>query len=128
MVNQAAQQAGPELDQDQARRATLARIAAQRERMRGRPIIRFLAAGAGILMGLASLPLLIVLPELGIPLLLGGLGLLALRFDWASRAVVKAEWWTLLFRRWLARQSRAVRIALLVAVIAVAALIIWLIL
>ncbi|MFE0101339.1 hypothetical protein ACFWZ2_09370 [Streptomyces sp. NPDC059002] len=118
-----------DLSEEESRQATLARLAARRERLGGRSMaVRVLAAGAGAVMGLGGLLLMVLLPELGIPLLLGGLSLLALEFDWASRAVVRVEWWTVLLRRWLARQSPTVRALLVLAVIAVAVLIIWLIL
>lgn len=119
--------ASGELNRDAARQATLARIAARRERQRGRPIaVRIVAAGAGALLGLGGLALLLWLPELGIPLLLAGLSLLALEFVWASRAVIRVEWWSLVLRRWLARRSPATKIMLTVAAVAVAIVVLWL--
>ncbi|MDG4857134.1 hypothetical protein P8605_03005 [Streptomyces sp. T-3] len=129
MADRTKQRAGLDMNQEEARQATLARIAARREQLRGRPMaVRVLAAGAGALMGLAGLVLMVFLPELAIPLLVGGLSLLALEFEWASRAVVRVEWWTLLFRRWLSRQSPVARVVVIVAMIALAVLILWLIL
>ncbi|MGH4033621.1 hypothetical protein ACQB60_32360 [Actinomycetota bacterium Odt1-20B] len=114
------------LSQEEASRATLARIAARRERLRGRSgVVRVLAVGAGALMSLGGLVLMVLLPELAIPLLLGGLSLLALEFAWATRAVVRVEWWTVLLRRWLARRSPVAKALLFLAVIAVAVLVLW---
>lgn len=71
--------------------AVLDRVLAQRERHRGRSI--FVRAGvmvAGGAVSVFAVPLLLA-PELGLPLLLFGLRLLALEFDWAVRLYVRVE-------------------------------------
>ena len=68
-----------------------ARLEAARERQRQRPrAARILTVLGGGLVGLvgAALLLLLLVPELGFPLLLVGLRLLALEYEWAARAYV----------------------------------------
>jgi hypothetical protein len=70
----------------------LERVLAQRERHRGRSI--FVRAGVVVAGGAVSVfaaPLSVVVPELGLPLLLFGLRLLALEFDRAARLYVRVE-------------------------------------
>jgi hypothetical protein len=72
--------------------AVLERVLAQRERHRGRSI--FVRAGVVVAGGAVSVfaaPLSVVVPELGLPLLLFGLRLLALEFDRAARLYVRVE-------------------------------------
>lgn len=72
--------------------AVLERVLIQREKHRGRSI--FVRAGVVIAGGAISVfaaPLSVVAPELGLPLLLFGLRLLALEFDWAARLYVRVE-------------------------------------
>lgn len=77
----------------------LERVAARRVKHRERPVVvRVLTAAAGVVVGVAGLVLVVPLPEAGLPLLLGGLGLLALEFDWAARALA-----------WVTRRAEAVR-------------------
>lgn len=69
---------------------TLARMFERRERHRGRSI--FVRAGVVVAGGAVSLfaaLLSVVAPEFGLPLLLVGLRLLALEFDWAARLYTK---------------------------------------
>lgn len=71
--------------------AVLERVLLQREKHRGRSI--FVRAGvmvAGGAVSVFAVPLLLA-PELGLPLLLFGLRLLALEFDWAVRLYVRVE-------------------------------------
>jgi hypothetical protein len=71
--------------------AVLERVLLQREKHRGRSI--FVRAGVMVAGGAVSafaVPLLLA-PELGLPLLLFGLRLLALEFDWAVRLYVRVE-------------------------------------
>ena len=68
------------------------RVLLQREKHRGRSI--FVRAGVVVAGGAVSVfaaPLSVVVPELGLPLLLFGLRLLALEFDWAARLYVRVE-------------------------------------
>lgn len=70
--------------------ATLARVFERRERHRERSI--FVRAGVVVAGGAVSLfaaLLSIITPEFGLPLLLFGLRLLALEFDWAARLYTK---------------------------------------
>ena len=70
----------------------LERVLHQREEHRGRSI--FVRAGVVIAGGVVSVfatPLSVFSPELGLPLLLFGLRLLALEFDWAVRLYVRVE-------------------------------------
>lgn len=71
--------------------AVMERVLLQREKHRGRSI--FVRAGVVITGGAVSIfavPLLLA-PELGLPLLLFGLRLLALEFDWAARLYARVE-------------------------------------
>ena len=68
------------------------RVLLQREEHRGRSI--FVRAGVVVAGGAVSVfatPLSVLSPELGLPLLLFGLRLLALEFDWAARLYVRVE-------------------------------------
>ena len=71
--------------------AVLERVLLQREKHRERSIfVRAGVAVAGGAVGVFAVPLLLA-PELGLPLLLFGLRLLALEFDWAVRLYVRVE-------------------------------------
>ena len=66
-----------------------ARLQAARERQRQRSrAARVLTVLGGGLVGLLGAVLLLPLPELGLPLLLVGLRVLALEYEWAERAYV----------------------------------------
>ena len=72
-----------------------ARLEAERERhrQRSRPA-RILTVLGGGLVGLVGAVLLVLFPELGLPLMLVGLRLLALEYEWAARAYVPvARFW-----------------------------------
>ena len=72
--------------------AVLDRVLAQRERHRGRPIlVRAGVVVAGGAVSIFAAPLSVVVPELGLPLLLFGLRLLALEFDRAARLYARVE-------------------------------------
>ena len=72
-------------------------------------VVRILTAGAGGLGAAVGLVLLLPFPEFGVPLLVAGLGALALEFDWAARALT----WTLRqadrARRWFRSLRPATR-------------------
>jgi len=72
-----------------------ARLEATRERHRQRShAARILTVLGGGLVGLLGAVLLLPLPELGLPLFLVGLRLLALEYEWAARAYVPvARFW-----------------------------------
>ena len=72
-------------------------------------------------MGLLGAVLLVPLPELGLPLLLVGLRLLALEYEWAARAYVPVA------RFWGRVKTLSMRWKIAIAAIAVAAVaaIVW---
>ncbi|MGH3500415.1 MAG: PGPGW domain-containing protein [Nocardioidaceae bacterium] len=115
-------------ERDVDKQAAVRRVAARRDRHRQRPIgIRAAVAGTGMVMTVAGLPLLVV-PELGLPVLLAGLALLALEFEWAMQAMAWTHWRSLQLRRWLARRPRRVKFGLLVLLaIAVLLVAVWLV-
>ena len=103
--------------------AVLERVLTQREKHRGRSI--FVRAGVVIAGGAVSVlagPLSVLSPELGLPLLLFGLRLLALEFDWATRLYVRVE---KLARRLLGWLKSKVGIAVVLLVAAIVAVAVW---
>lgn len=103
--------------------AVMERVLAQRERHRGRSI--FVRAGvvvAGGVVSVLAVPLSVLSPELGLPLLLFGLRLLALEFDRAARLYVRVE---KLARRLLGWLKSKVGIAVVLLVAAVVAVAVW---
>jgi uncharacterized protein (TIGR02611 family) len=107
----------------------LARARVEHHRARGRERslpARALLALLGVALFVVSLPLVIVLPEAGIPALLLGLRLLAVEFDWAARAFTWVTWrWTQLLG-WFHEQPAGVRSTIVVALAGVAILVLWL--
>lgn len=72
--------------------AVLEKVLAQRERHRRRSVlVRAGVVVAGGAVSVFAAPLSVVVPELGLPLLLFGLRLLALEFDRAARLYVRVE-------------------------------------
>ncbi|MGA8254463.1 MAG: hypothetical protein WBW75_27795 [Mycobacterium sp.] len=70
-----------------ARDAALSRVFAYRERGQARPMpVRAALAVFGGVLLVASIPMIVLLPEVGIPALLIALRLLAVEADWAARA------------------------------------------
>jgi hypothetical protein len=72
-----------------------------------------------------GLPLAILLPELGLPVAAAGLGLLALEFDWAARALASVLRLSERTRGWWRRRSRrtkAVAYTTLAVVVGLAAI------
>ena len=103
--------------------AVLERVLLQREKHRGRSI--FVRAGVVVAGGAVSVfaaPLSVLSPELGLPLLLFGLRLLALEFDWAARLYVRVE---KLARRLLGWLKSKVGIAVVLLIAAVVAVAVW---
>jgi len=95
------------LDRDEAR----ARVGEARARHQQRPmVVRVAVAAAGFVL-LAVAIFFVWFPEVGLPLALVALRLLALEFDWA----VTAQAWILLkwaqLRGWFARQSLLAKFA-----------------
>jgi len=100
------------------------RLAARRRRHRRRgAVARVLIVAGGVIVALAGVVATIPLPELGLPLLLAGLDLLALEFDWAARATARVYRAYRGLRAWVHSRSRPVQglLALLALAVAVAA-------
>jgi hypothetical protein len=113
------------LDPEAVKQAVRSRVAAQRDRHRRRPVpLRVVTAVGGSLLALAGL-LLLWVPELGLPLLVPGLGLLALEFDWAVTARASAEWRVAILRDRVRRAPAAVKWAVTIAVVAVTVAAAW---
>ena len=74
----------------------------------------------GFLLLVAAIPLIVLLPEAGVPAILVALRLLGSEFDWAARAYAWVTWQWGRFRAWFAHQSRAARWLVVGALIAVA--------
>lgn len=114
-----------DLDPAAVRQAVLERVAAQRDRHRRRPrALRVITAVGGSVLALAGL-LLLWVPELGLPLLIPGLGLLALEFDWAVAARAWAEWRLALLRDRLRRAPAGAKLAVVIVVVVVTVLAAW---
>lgn len=108
------------------RDSALARLHARRERGRARrPLVRVILGGIGALLLIASIPLIVVFPEAGIPVLLIALRLLAVEVDWAARAYVWTDWRFCQARDWLYRQPRAVHWAMGIGFLVLGAVIVW---
>lgn len=89
------------------------------------PLRRGLAALAGGLLALVALPVLVLLPEFGIPLLLAALRLLAFQFAWAARANAWIDERWRRFRRWFAGAPAPLRIAIVIGLLAIAVAVAW---
>ena len=114
-------------EKELSRNAALSRVMAQRARGRSRSAaVRALIAAGGLLIALAAFPLVIVLPELGIPALLLALRLLAVEFDRAAHSYAWVVWRWGRVTRWYRTRSRAVRAAVIVGLLAIAACLLWL--
>lgn len=91
-----------------------ARLQAARERQRQRSrAARILTVLGGGLVGLLGAVLLLPLPELGFPLLLVGLRVLALEYEWAARAYVPVA------RLWERLKALSMRWKVAIAAVAV---------
>lgn len=98
-----------------------------RERGRQRsPVARVVVGVVGGALLVASVPLVILLPEIGIPALLVGLRLLAVEAKWAARAYAWIDWRFSQARDWFHRQSLAIRAVVVLAMLAVAVALVWL--
>ena len=113
-------------DPTTARDDALARVLGYRARARRRPpALRAALAVLGTLLLVACVPLVVVLPEIGVPALLVALRLLAAEADWAARAYAWIDWRFNQSRDWFHRQPIPVRSAVLVALLAAAAALVW---
>jgi hypothetical protein len=108
------------------RDAALARLHARRERGQARPtLVRVILVGIGAVLFVASVPLTVVFPEAGVPVLLIGLRLLAVEVDWAARAYVWTDWRFCQARDWLYRQPRWVHVAMGISFLMLGVAIVW---
>ncbi|GAA0577543.1 hypothetical protein GCM10010172_72870 [Paractinoplanes ferrugineus] len=113
-------------DRAAVEQAVRARVAARRERHRQRPlVVRVLAAIGGFLTCLVG-AVLIWAPELALPLLLVGFGLLALEFDWATKAQIWTELRITLIRARLKRQPTWLKAVLVVLAVLFVGVAVWL--
>jgi hypothetical protein len=109
------------------RQAALERVLEQRCVGQARPrAIRVGSAAFGIVAALVAVPLVIVLPELGIPLLLLALRLLAVEFDWAAHSYAWVLWRWQQAVAWYHAASTPVRTLVVLALLAVAVALLWL--
>lgn len=109
----------------ESRDEALARVLAYRERGRSRAMpLRLLVAVLGGVLLVVSVPLIILLPEAGIPALLVAFRLLAVEADWAARAYAWTDWRFAQLHGWFTRQSRPARTAIVLGLILVAVAII----
>ena len=109
------------------RREALDRVLAYRERGRRRSFAtRAALAVVGATLLVASVPLIVVLPEVGVPALLVALRLLAVEADWAANAYAWIDWRFSQARDWFHRQSKWTRAAVIVALLVVAVALVWL--
>lgn len=116
-------------DAGDLRQAAFERVLAYRARGRSRaPLLRILSAAAGVIALLLAVPAVIVLPELGIPLALLALRLLAVEAMWAARMYAWVDWRFVTARAWVSRQTLAVRVLIILLLVLVALALIWLLL
>jgi hypothetical protein len=102
------------------REDAVASVYARRARHRAKSLpVRVVWAATGLVVFVASIPLIVVAPELGLPLVLVALRMLALEFDWAAKAYARIEWRWRRFRTWWRGRSRALRAAVILGAIAV---------
>ena len=109
------------------RQAALDRVLEQRSVGRSRPtVIRLGSAAFGIVAAAAAVPLVVVLPELGVPLLLVALRLLAVEFDWAAHGYAWVLWRWRQAVVWFHGASAPVRTLVVLALVAVVVALLWL--
>ncbi|WP_077080970.1 hypothetical protein [Mycobacterium numidiamassiliense] len=112
----------------ESRDDALARVLVYRERGRARAMpIRLALAVVGVVLLVVSVPMIVALPELGIPALLVALRLLAVEADWAARAYAWTDWRFSQMQHWFHRQTRLVRAAIVIGLLGVAVALVWLI-
>ena len=105
----------------QTRDGALARVLDYRVRGRAKalPVRASLAVLGGVLL-VASIPLIVLLPELGVPALLVALRLLAVEALWAARAYAWTDWRFAQLRHWFHGQSGIIRGLIVVGLILLA--------
>lgn len=110
-----------------SRRAALDRVYAYRKRGRARPIpVRASLAVLGGLLLIASIPLIVLLPEAGIPALLVALRLMAVEADWAARGYAWTDWRFTQLMHWFHGRSRATRWTIMAILLLIAVALVWL--
>ncbi len=110
-----------------SREAAFKRVMERRAAGRAQSVFRrALRALLGLLLLSVALLILIPLPELGVPTTLLALRLLAVEFEWAARGYAWVAWRWEQLRRWLRSRSPATRATLGLLLLAVVALIVWL--
>lgn len=99
----------------------LARVLTYRTRGRARPIpVRAGLAVLGGVLLVVAIPLIVLLPEVGIPALLVAFRLLAVEASWAARAYAWTDWRFSQIQHWFHRQSPVVRASIVVSLILLA--------
>ncbi len=110
-----------------SREAALERVMKHRAAGRAQPAFRrALRALLGLLLLIVALLLLIPLPEFGVPTMLLALRLLSIEFEWAARGYAWIAWRWEQLHRWLRRRSPATRATISLLLLALLALIVWL--
>ena len=112
-----------EADRDAALQRVMELRAAGRARSAPR---RAAAAVLGLVALVAAVPLVVVLPELGVPLLLLALRLLAIEFDWAARGYAWVTWRWGQAKRWFRESSPLARVLVVAVLLLLAAGLLWL--
>lgn len=108
-------------DKDTIQETAIARAASRRDRHQQRPlIVRVLVVAAGVLLTAPGLLLVWVIPGVGLLLLLTGLRMLSLEFEWAAKAQGWVEWRSHQIRNWFGRQSLTVKIGFPLLLVATA--------
>lgn len=110
---------------DRNGRDVLDRVLQARDRHRSRPLpARVALDTVAIVISIVGVVLLIE-PEIGLPVLLGGLRLLAYEFDWAARSYARVErrWQRVRarYKRLLSSKLRVVGVAVVLAIAVAAA-------
>jgi len=106
---------------DVTRESAAAAVMARRLRHRQKGLLlRVAVALFAAALLVAAIPLLVLLPEVGVPVLLWSLSLLALEFDWAARAYSWVTWRWHQFHSWFKRQRLVTKAVIVVATLAVA--------
>lgn len=109
------------------RNAAFERVMKRREAGRaGPPALRFVMAAVGLIDAVAAVPLVVVLPELGVPLLLVALRLLAVEFDWAARSYAWVIWCWGRAKAWHHGASRPVQALVVLVLLALLVGLAWL--
>lgn len=87
--------------------------------------MRGVAVALGGVLFVTSFPLIVLLPELGVPALLVALRLLAVEAGWAARAYAWTDWRFAQALDWFHRQSPAARAAIVAVLLLAAVALVW---